>query len=384
MTDHITNPQRTEDVAQRRQVILIVDDDITIRSSVVDLLKISGYEPLSATDGLEALGVMQRSVPDLIISDISMPSMDGYAFFDAVRDNTAWTLIPFIFLTALGQAHDIRKGIRLGVDQYITKPFEPDDLLVAVEARLRRIQEIEAVTHNDVEAMKNRLMTAISHELRTPLTYIYGYITLLGEGDSEYSAEERQDMVSAIQKGADRLVKLVEDLIMVARLDSGQIGLEITHGQISAPVDALLNPVLAGRSGIIAERGLELDVQVGPGLEVMCAPDHLRDAFGRLLDNAIKFTKSPGGRIWVTTDQDAGVVRIHVQDDGLGVGSDKQKLLFQTLRQIDRERHEQQGLGVGLVIARGIVEAHGGHIEVTSEGIPGRGSIFTIVMPGGG
>lgn len=361
--------------------ILIVDDDIGIRANVHDLLEVSGYQVFSATGGFEALGVMERHTPDLIISDINMPSMDGYAFFKSVRANPNWTLIPFIFLTARDQPPEVRHGIGLGVDQYLVKPFQPEDLLIAVEARLKRIREIEDVTRNDVEAMKNRLMTMISHELRTPLTYIYGYVNLLHEEQADLSAGERQEMVSAIQRGAERLVRLVEDLILIARLDSGEIGLEIQFGRKPVQLDALLTEVLRDSAAAIQESGVILECTVSPEITFSCEPTHMRNAFLRLVNNAIKFTISPGGHAWITAEQEGETIRIRVQDDGVGVTADKQKLLFQPLQQIDREQHEQQGIGAGLAIARGIVAAHGGHIEVSSEGIPGHGSIFTVVLP---
>lgn len=382
MTSTIDSERAVEDTqAPSTATILIVDDDIGIRANVHDLLEISGYQVLSAPGGLEALGVMERTSPDLIISDINMPSMDGYAFFKSVRANPAWTLIPFIFLTARGQPQEVRRGISLGVDQYLVKPFQPEDLLVAVEARLKRIREIEDVTHNDVESMKSRLMTMFSHELRTPLTYIYGYVSLLHDEHAELGVDEREEMIRVIQRGADRLTHLVEDLLLVARLESGEARLEIGFGRKEVTVDSLVSKALKDMEHAIEDRQTIVETQIPPNISLSCDPNHLSNTLGRLIDNAVKFTKSPNGHVWVAAAIEGDTVRISVQDDGIGVSSAKQKLLFQPLHQIDRAQHEQQGIGVGLVIAQGIVAEHGGHIEVTSEGIPGHGSIFTIVLP---
>src|SRR5262245_12632287 len=118
--------------------VLVVDDDQVILETVEDILRLSGYNTLAASNGVKALERLYASSPDLIVSDISMPDMDGYQFYEAVRANPAWTLIPFIFLSARGQRTDIRRGTRLGADAYLVKPFEPEDLLGAVEARLAR------------------------------------------------------------------------------------------------------------------------------------------------------------------------------------------------------------------------------------------------------
>jgi signal transduction histidine kinase len=365
-----------------RTTVLIVDDDLTIRASVLDLLRVEGYHVLSASDGLEALGILQRLTPDLIISDISMPTMDGYAFLKAVRSNASWTLIPFIFLSARNQAHDIREGVRLGVDQYLVKPFEPDDLLVAIEARLKRIKDIEVATLTDVESMKQQLMNTISHELRTPLTHIYGYVSLLREESPNLSPDELKEMVGTIQRGTERLVKLVEDLLIAARLDSGEIALEIQYGSKPVRLDGVVADAVASQSEASEGRGVTIETTLSPETgTIWCEPIHLHDAIARLVENAIKFSRSPGGRVWVSTEKAGDNVKVIVQDDGIGVSLDQQKVMFQKMRQIDRETQEQQGIGMGLTIAQGIIEAHGGGIEVRSNGVPGEGAAFTVWLP---
>jgi signal transduction histidine kinase len=324
---------------------------------------------------------MQRHTPDLIISDINMPGMDGYTFFKTVRTNERWALIPFIFLTARDQPLDVRKGISMGVDQYVVKPFAPEDLLTAVEARLKRIREIETAARTDVEAMKHRLMTTITHELRTPLTYIYGFVNLLQEEQDNLSREEMDHMVRTIQRGADRLVRLVEDLLLIARLDSGEIEIEVRIQSIVASADVLVAEAVARQKEEAERIGVMIETKIPEGIMITCAPDRLRDAIARLVSNGIKFSRPPNGHIWISAEMDGDNVRIKVQDDGIGLSADKQKLLFQRFVQIDRQQNEQQGLGMGLMIARGIVVAHGGEIEVSSEGVPGQGCAFTIVVP---
>jgi DNA-binding response OmpR family regulator len=142
--------------------ILLVDDDPAILEGVVDLLQLYGYNLLTASDGKLALEVMQDYTPDLVISDIMMPEMDGYEFYEAVRSRPEWVPIPFIFLTARGQQVDIRRGQSLGADAYLVKPFEPEDLLIAIDARLKRARAIQAVTQADVDQMKQQLITIIS------------------------------------------------------------------------------------------------------------------------------------------------------------------------------------------------------------------------------
>ena len=117
------------------KLILLVDDNPAILEGVADLLELQGYQVLTASSGNQAVTQMQSKKPDLVISDIMMPGMDGYEFYKVVRSNPEWVPIPFIFLTARGQQRDIRRGNSLGADAYLTKPFEPDDLISARSAR---------------------------------------------------------------------------------------------------------------------------------------------------------------------------------------------------------------------------------------------------------
>jgi len=119
-----------------KKQILVVDDREALLAAIQDILEIEGYTILTATDGMKALEVMEETRPDLIVADILMPQMDGYAFYEAVRARQDWASIPFIFLTAKAEREDVSKGMDLGAEEYITKPFEPQELLLAVRARL--------------------------------------------------------------------------------------------------------------------------------------------------------------------------------------------------------------------------------------------------------
>ena len=119
-----------------KQRILVVDDRETLLTAVQDILEIEGYIALTATNGVKALQVMEEIRPDLIVADILMPQMNGYALYEAVRARPEWASIPFIFLTAKAEREDVSKGKDLGVEDYIIKPFEPQELLRVVRARL--------------------------------------------------------------------------------------------------------------------------------------------------------------------------------------------------------------------------------------------------------
>ncbi len=359
--------------------ILVVDDDPSILNNLADFLQISGYDVLTAINGGKALQAMQNRMPDLIISDIMMPEMDGYTFYDAVRANSDWALIPFIFLTARGQSVDIRRGIGLGADHYIVKPFEPEDLLALVQARLRRIREIQLAMQDGIERTKQRILTSLSHELRTPLNAIYGSVSLLQDAHDSLNDEEVKEMLNITQRGAKRLIKLVEDLLLLARTDSGAVALEITRFRTHVALNPLVCEVVQNLSVAAEKRQVQIEVQVPDTLTVFCVPTYLQDALSRLAENAIKFSMPAGGHIVIKAAEQGGAVMIAVQDEGIGIDDANQKLLFERFRQINREKLEQQGVGLGLSIAYSLIQLHGGDIQVESH--PGKGSIFTMKLP---
>jgi DNA-binding response OmpR family regulator len=125
------------------ETILVLDDNGDFLMNIELILEMEGYQVLSACNGSEALTLLDQTKPDLIISDIMMPEMNGYEFYQLVRQNPELLTVPFIFLSAKGEREDIRFGKQLGADEYLTKPLEPGDLLIAIEAKLRRLREIK-------------------------------------------------------------------------------------------------------------------------------------------------------------------------------------------------------------------------------------------------
>ncbi|MCC6904454.1 MAG: hybrid sensor histidine kinase/response regulator [Anaerolineae bacterium] len=372
---HVSSEDRSQ-----RAAILLVDDDPAILEGVADLRSLYDYNVIAAGNGQEALRAMQEGLPDLIISDIMMPGMDGYEFFEAVRSNPVWTPIPFVFLTARGQARDIRLGNLLGVDAYLVKPFEPDDLLVMVESRLKRARDIQTVTRADVERIKQELITIFSHELRTPLTYIYGYVSLLQE-NLVVDDPTVTEMLNGVQKGADRLVRLVEDLMLIVRIDSGVVGMEITLRRERSSLAQLIEDVVRRLAPTALERNVQLEVSVSDDVVLPCTQVYLEDALMRIVGNGIKFCRTENGVVTIaldTTSQD-GFAEITVSDNGIGIEPAQVDRAFERFSQINRRANEQQGVGLGLSIARSIVEFHGGSIHV--ESTAGKGSTFRLLLP---
>ncbi len=361
--------------------LLVVEDHWALQQAVRDLLVASGYRVLTATDGVEALEVMQETRPDLIIADVMMPRMNGYELYEKVRENPDWVAIPFIFLTAKSEPEDIIKGKGLGAEDYITKPFNPDELLVVVGARLKRAQAIREASEVEFDRLKQQIVNVLSHELRTPLTYIRGYTDLALEDVPSLSPEALQEFLYGIRRGADRLTRLVEDLLLLVQIESGRLKAQAeAHCHIVEDPVPLIRKAMALHEEEAARHQSALILRAEPPYTPIKVCDlFFVEALSRVIDNALKFSNGTHQPVVITVESRPNWLEIAVTDYGIGIPAAELPNLFQKFRQIERERYEQQGLGVGLFIARQLMQVQGGDIEVESE--PGEGSTFTLRFP---
>ena len=307
--------------AMTKPLIMVVEDNLAMLDGLRDLLEIADYRVFTASGGEEALGLLDEIKPDLIISDIMMPGMDGYRFHSLVRERPDLLTVPFIFLTARGEKADIRRGKELGVDDYITKPFDEEDLLVAVRSKLARWQDLRQVQEDQLADLKQKLLITMSHEFRTPLSYIINYSEILDQEKGQINSDDFSQFLHGIQRGASRLQTLVEDFIKLVEIDTGEA--ERTYLRRRQPIaDTSAWLRVVGRTHLLyaESRGLELVLDVPDGLpELVVDEGYLADAIGRLMQNAIKFSQ-PNSK-WVRLSARAidGILRISVQDQGIGI-----------------------------------------------------------------
>ncbi len=368
-----------------RQNILIVEDHRPLRAALRATLEAEGYRVLTVPNGSEALRTMEDRQPDLIVSDILMPEMNGYDFYRAVRARQAWVSIPFIFLTVKADREDMLKGKALGVDDYLVKPLDPEELLVTIEAQLGRAEAVHEATATEVKELKEELVAVLGHELRTPLTYIHCYADLALENISSMDDDVETYWIG-IRQGADRLTHLAEDIALLAQLGTDQ-ALENLRATMmvrddgSEALGEIVDVVVRQYEKPAAEWGITLKAEVEPNLPpVRLHAPFFVDALGRLVDNAIKFSRGEGKVVTVEGRRSGDEVELAVVDEGVGIPPQEISHLFDRFHQIGREEMEQQGLGLGLAIAQRLIEMHDG--EITVESRPGEGSTFVIRLPG--
>jgi signal transduction histidine kinase len=359
--------------------ILIVEDDLAMSSGIRDVLEMNGYRVQMAENGVEGLKTLEIFRPDLIISDIMMPEMDGFEFLEHVRRQPRWAAVPFIFLTAKGQRPDIRAGKQLGADDYLVKSVDLEDLLVVVRAKLDRALIIQQQSRREMDDLKRNLLNMHSHEFRTPLTYITGYVDLIQDG--EWSAEDLQKFLGRIKGGSNRLNRLVEDFLLLVRFetDDARQAYLMDKGPFNNWT-SLVTRVFDLLHETAAARQITLRHEIESNLPLVEAHEgYLENAIMRLVDNGIKFSKPMGGHVWVKVAVDGERVRCAVQDDGMGIPAAEVEKMFDRFHQINRQRIEQQGAGIGLAIVKNIADLHHGAVGCTST--EGAGSEFTIWLP---
>jgi signal transduction histidine kinase len=367
--------------------ILILEDDEALLAGIADLLEISdiGYELkiLTASDGTVGLSILGEHLPDLIISDVMMPKMGGYEFLRHVRKNPSWLHIPIIFLTAKGTDIDIREGRTSGAELYITKPYDSDDLIQLIQSQLERAFQLQVDRERRLQRLRSNIVQVLNHEFRTPLTYVTAYYDLLAEGLMSEDIDLLWEYLHGIQVGAARLRRLINDLITVMELRTGELAARYRRKAI--PITDLGENLsyLCNRYRLEHEsKGVSIHCKISESLpSVFGQRDLLMDACDRLIDNAVKFSvhQSAGAEVRVQALTDNGEIRITVEDNGLGLPDSEYMQIFDLFYQYNRPVLEQQGAGTGLTIARGLIELHNGRIVVASE--EGKGSSFTIILP---
>ncbi len=364
--------------------ILVVEDHAPLRAAIQMLLEREGYRVTTAADGNDGILAMTAVLPDLIVADIGMPGMNGYEFYESVRAKPAWNTIPFVFLTARAEREDILKGKSLGAEEYLTKPLDPEELLVVVRARLARSESIRVNMEAELDVLKSHIVAALSHELRTPLTWIMAYTELVVQYVRDLPPEQLQEFLSHVMEGGERITRLADDLLLLIRLDEGQLAQNFQQvAEVRNDLRAILDDAVLPYEKRCSERDLTLRLEVDEHLPAVRINEEIFiDALGRLVDNAIKFTREPGKAVTVQARAVEEGVEIRVIDEGTGIASEEVPHLFQRFRQIDRDKVEQQGVGLGLAIAQGLARLHGGEIE--AESVLGVGSTFTMRLPAAG
>ncbi len=360
------------------KTILVIEDEREVRENVAEILELEDFNVITAEDGSIGVQLARKYHPDLILCDIMMPQMDGYGAIAELRQQDATATIPFIFITAKAERHDLRRGMELGAHDYLTKPFTPSELRNAVVAQLSKRAVLEDRMNHKLDRLRSGIARALPHELRTPLNAIIGCSDLLLTDYNDFNPAEIWDMLRDIHGAGLTLYRTIENFLLYAELDLANVDpnrLRTFCNGARSPAKAIVaetSQAVARRVGRTADLHLELS-------EAVVAIDRawLQKMVEEIVDNAFKFS-APSTPIQLTSLVREHWFRISVRDRGRGMTTE-QIASLEAYVQFERKLYEQQGMGIGLAIVQRLARLHSGSLSL--ESVPGESTLVCLSLP---
>ncbi|MCB0336237.1 MAG: hybrid sensor histidine kinase/response regulator, partial [Bdellovibrionales bacterium] len=333
----------------------------------------------TCSNGAEGLTVLENKVVDVIVSDVMMPEMDGYAFYQAVRKNSEYSHIPFLFLTSLSSSNEMHFGQERGIDGYLIKPFQPAELLSVIKGKLQRSRELKIGSEERYDSYRKRVIHTLSHEFRTPLVAINTGTELLLEQSGNLEVGKIKNLLEAIQRGGQRLERLVNDFMLLQQIEAG-VALRLFNNRASAKkFDDLVISFFESQRSWLQDEGFTYSIKSHcDGQQVKVYEPHILDIFQRLLSNAVKFSDTTKDIQIVAYPQERELL-VEIRDRGIGLDEERIKEAIDVFGQIDRERLEQQGGGLGLAIATRYSYINQGRLEFSNR--KDGGSVASFFLP---
>lgn len=378
-----------------KMTILIVDDTPENIEILAEYLE--GYQIKAALDGQKALNILESGlIPDIILLDIMMPEMDGYEVCRRIKLNPMTHEIPVIFITAMSEVEDKVKGFHLGGVDYITKPFQPEEVVSRIEAHIasglyrRELvnmnnlleQKVRERTHElqlskekaeEASRLKSHFLSLMSHELHTPMIGILGYADALMD---ELEDEDLKEYVVNMADAAFRLKETLDSILILSKLESNAVVVRPSVFDLPDRLGKLM------KNHIISASLKGMNISLVNKLE---SPKVYLDSalidiiFNNLVSNAIKFSNSGTVVIELYTEKvsDSSFICMKVTDTGIGIPKEKQEVIFDEFRQVEEGvTRNFEGVGLGLSLVKKYVHEMFGVIELESE--EGKGSSFTV------
>ncbi|MBT9548794.1 MAG: hybrid sensor histidine kinase/response regulator [Candidatus Sericytochromatia bacterium] len=366
--------------------ILIVDDNPNNLRLLITLLSEQGYETRPANNGARALNTVQKQKPDLILLDINMPEMDGYEVCRQLKAMPETADIPVLFISANDELHDKVKGFDVGGVDYISKPFEPQELFARVRTHLQLKQaqdQLKALNHQlqasnrffqHLGQVKDEFLGMVSHDLKNPLSSILLFSRYMES--RTLSEDKAREMGRLITKAGKRMFRLIEDLLDLNKLEQGELTPELQRFDLLP----LVQDVCAEYQEKAQAKGQSLNsTWETESAWIVADPLRVRQVLENLLSNALKFSP-PQSEIAIRLQQEGQRVCLQVRDQGPGLSEADQAQLFEKFMRLSaKPTGGEHSSGLGLSISKKLVEAMSGTIGCTSQ--LGQGACFFVTFP---
>jgi len=366
----------SQEMIQERGCILVIDDEKAMRDSCYQALTKDGYRTKTAEDGHSGLQKIREIKPDLVLVDLKMPGMSGMELLEKTADIDP--NIVSVVITGYATIESAVEAMKRNAYDYLSKPFTPDQLRIVTRRGLerRRLALESARLQQEKDKMKENFITLVSHQLRAPLVSIQQYFELILEGFAGEVAGKQKEMIEEASKCIDRLLKLINDWLNMSSIEA------VNLTEKFEPV--ALTPILSQTVKLLGPASERKKVRLQMGLPdsfpvVQGNAESLKQAFTNLISNGINYSRE-GGMVTVNTREENGYLVIEISDTGIGISQENLPFIFDEFFRVKtKETRGVTGSGLGLPIAKRIIEAHNGYIKVISE--LGKGTTFSIHLP---
>ena len=362
------------DTAGHRCVVLVVDDNRGDLRLAQEAIRGDDFEVEAASSGAEALLAIERRLPDIVLLDLVLPDMDGGQVLQRIRAAEPSRDLPVIIVTGKCDTDDVVAGLTQGANDYITKPYNAE--VVRARIRLHHTAKRSRDELKRINRLKDEFLSVASHDLQNPVSTIIGYSAWLLEGRAGGLADPQRDAVARVFKNATFMRELIADLLDLLKIEAGRMTLYPERCDLAEVVREATE-----RNAFAAEdKDIGLRASVDPRVpSVVADPLKLQQLLNNLISNGIKFS-NPGAQVEVQVKRVLGGVQLAVSDTGQGIPEAERDKLFRKWGQLSvRATRGEKSTGLGLMIAKKIVDLHGGRIWVESE--VGKGSTFHVFLP---
>ena len=348
---------------QNKKNILAVDDVPLNLDLLIDILD-PLYNVSAAVSGKDALEALEENVPDLILLDIMMPEMDGYEVCSIIKHDERWKDIPVIFLTAKNETEDIVRAYEAGAVDYLSKPFNPPELLARVKAHLEIKESRDIIERHNAE--QKEMLHILCHDLANPFASVLSVLDIVEEDNfSEYS--------DLLKRSAENGLGIIDLIRQMRKLDEKPLTLETISlaDALSESVDML--------SSKFQNKGIQVDRKIDKDFVIRAERRSLiNSVINNILTNAIKFSH-PNGRIDMAAAESEGNIILTVRDFGIGIPEDVLETVFDVNKSVSRTGTSgEEGTGFGMPLVRKFMNAYGGEIEIESE--EGTGTTIKLIF----
>lgn len=357
--------------------ILIIEDDFNLRENLGELFEIHNYEIITAINGLDGIEKAFSKKPDIIICDISMPEMNGFEVLAVLRKNRSTFFTPFLFLSAITDKLNIREGMNLGADDYITKPYENNEILQAVRAKLDKFKSTQSNIESKIKDKTTHIPTNVPFQFRVPLKNVLGFTKLLLNGFNQFPQEEVLSILKNINESAERLLKMIDNYSYISKFENPNVDIfknAIPYFNIEELIIQKAN-FYANKYGKNKFLGLIVDEMSQTTVKINA--EDLHKIIDELFDNVFRYSYD-NKMITIIGRKNKHNYEIITENSSKGINADLINNIGIVSAPVDQE-FELQSVGLGLTLINKISEAYNGKCIINS--IPYEKTNITVILP---